>query len=303
MPRTFYATPVDVLGKIVPNFTEQQLNDDQLFDYDDREWMLSKIEEYELKFENETGHAWRERREGSPGHRSTYESWDVDFWRHQNGATLWLDHREVVPIDAEEGDALLLRTGRDNWRDITAQEGTMWSMNYDEARLRIFGHRFRGGWRKAGLTDNVRLTYRYGALGGSENRGGQTELNEGIEAGDTSLAVRDAARLPGRGVVLIGGTEYAMLNGRDLTTHTLTVSRGTRRTESKAHDAGATVHYCPTEIRSAVAARVAVEFIQTDHIGDNLPTPDDDLSFSNLIENLKSEWEDAKANRAEGQIL
>ena len=303
MPRTFYATPVDVLGKIVPNFTEQQLNDDELFAYDDREWLLSKIEEYELKFENETGHAWRERRKGSPGHRSTYESWDVDFWRHQNGATLWLDHREVVPLEASEGDALLLRTGRDNWRDITAQEGTMWSMNYDEARLRIFGHRFRGGWRKAGLTDNVRLTYRYGALGGSENRGGQTELNDALEAGDTELAVRDASRLPGRGVVLIGGTEYAMLSGRDLDTHTLSVSRGTRRTEAKSHEAGETVHYCPTEIRSAIAARAAVEFIQTDHIGDNLPTPDDDLSFSNLIENLKGEWEDAKANRAEGQIL
>lgn len=303
MPRTFYAHPVDVLGKIVPNFTEQQLNDDELFADKDREWLLAKIEEYEAKLENETAHAWRERRVGSPGHRATYESWDIDFWRHNHGAILWLDHREVVPIDADADDEILLRTGRNNWRDITDREGTLWRANYDEARIEIFGHRFRGRWRKAGRRDNVRITYRYGALGGDENRGGETVLNDGVDDEETELAVQDASRLPARGVVLIGGEEYGMLQSVDLDTHTLTVTRGTRRTDATAHEAGDVVHYCPPEIRSAVAARVAIEFIQTDHIGDNLPTPDDDLTFSSLIENLRGEWERTLASRAEAKML
>lgn len=302
MPRTYYALPVDVLSKLLPTFTAQQLQADEIFAHEDEEWLLSKIEEYELKLENETGHAWRERRVGSPGHRATYESWDIDFWRYQNGATLWLDHREVVPLDPEAGDELLIRVGRDRWKDITALEGTMWQANYDEARLRIFGHRYRGRWRKAGLTDNVRLTYRYGALGGSENRGGQTELASQATVDASTLEVADPARLPARGVLKIG-KEYVQLQGIDYETGTVTVTRGTRRTKAASHDAGDVVHYCPPEIRSAVAARAAVEFIQTDHIGDNLPTPDDDLTFADLIKNLKGEWEEAKANRAEATLL
>ncbi|UTF55987.1 hypothetical protein [Natronosalvus rutilus] len=303
MPRTYYAHPVDVLGKIIPTFTEEQLQADELFAYEDEEWLLSKIEEYELKLENETGHAWRERRVGSPGHRATYESWDIDFWRYQNGATLWLDHREAVPLDPEAGDELLIRTGRDRWKNITASEGTMWMANYDEARLRIFGHRYRGNWRKAGLKDNVRITYRYGALGGDENRGGQTTLTSQVGTEETTFEVADASRLPARGVVLIGGTEYGQINSIDPETGAVTVTRGTRRTQAKEHDAGEVVHYCPSEIRAAVAARVAVEFIQTDHIGDNLPTPDDDLTFSSLIENLKGEWDQALRNRSEARML
>lgn len=303
MARIHYALPVDVLRKFDPGLTQADIESNDLFDNDDVELITSYLEAAERKFDQETGHPFREQRKGTPDTPRTYEQKDADFWRYQGGTRIWLDHYPVVPLDSREGDALELRVGRDNWKDITDQEGTLYDANWPEGELTVYASRYRGSWRNASFTNNIRITYRYGAFGSDPGEGGQTSLTTQAAEGDTTLEVEDATRLPPSGILNLGGEEYAHMSGWDLEAGTITVDRGVRYTGAVAHDGSATVHYCPEHIREAVAARAARELIKVDHIGDNLPTPDDDLSFKDLIDDLEKEWREAISENAQATLL
>jgi len=307
MARTHYALPVDVLRKFDPGLTQGSLASNDLFGNEDEELILSYIEAAERKFDSRTGHPYREQREGSPGEPYTYEKMDADFWRYQDGTRVWLDHWPVVPFDSAEGDTLEIRVGRNNWKDITDQEGSLFEANWPEGELTIYAARYRGSWRNASFTNNIRVTYRYGAFGSDPDEGGQTELTSDTtgDGTDTTLDIADARRLPPAGILNLGGVEYAHLTERDLANDTITVTRGVRYTDASDSNltSGDVVHYCPENIREAVAARAARELIKVDHIGDNLPTPDDDLTFSDLLEDLNSEWNEAIAENAEATLL
>lgn len=303
MARTHYALCVDVLRKFDPGLTQADIESNSLFDNDDVELITSYLEAAERKFDDATGHPFREQRKGTPDAPHTYEKIDADFWRYQGGTRIWLDHYPVVPLDSMEGDALEIRTARDNWKDITDQEGTLYEANWPEGELTIFASRYRGSWRNASFTNNIRVCYRHGAFGSDPEEGGQTTLASQIEEGDTTLEVENATRLPPNGILNLGGEEYAHMTGWDLEADSITVDRGVRYTDAVTHDAGTTVHYCPEHIREAVAARAARELIKVDHIGDNLPTPDDDLTFRDLIDDLENEWQEAIAGNVQASML
>lgn len=307
MARTTYALPVDVIRKFDPGLTQSDLDSNSLFGNDDNELLYSYIEAAERKFDERTGHPFRETRQGVSGEPRTYELKDADFWRYQDGTKIWLDHYPAVPLSSTEGDALEIRTGRDTWRDITDDEGTLYEADWMEGTITIYAARYRGSWRNAAFQNNIRINYRYGAFGGRPGEGGQTELASDTtgDGTDTTLDVTDASRLPPTGIVNLGGVEYAHMTSRDADADTITVTRGTRYTDASGSNltTGDTVHYCPENIRDAVAARAARELIKVDHIGDNLPTPDDDLTFSDLIEDLEKEWSEAIAENAEAKML
>jgi len=307
MARTIYALPVDVLRKFDPGLTQEDLDANALFGNEDTELVRSYIEAAERKFDSRTGHPFRETREGVSGEPRTYEKKDADFWKYQDGTKIWLDHYPAVPLNSAEGDALEIRTGRDSWRDVTDDEGTLYEADWMEGTITIYAARYRGSWRNAAFNNNIRISYRHGAFGGHPEEGGQTELTSDTtgDGSDTTLDVADASRLPPRGIVNLAGKEYAFLKSRDADADTITVDRGVRYTDASSSTlvSGDTVHYCPENIREAVAARAARELIKVDHIGDNLPTPDDDLTFSDLIEDLEREWSEAIAENAEAKLL
>lgn len=305
MARTTYALPVDVLRRFDPTLTQSDLESDRLFDNEDEETILSRIEAVERKFDTETGHPFREVRIGTPDEPFSYEQHDADFRKYQGGVRVWLNSYPVVPLDSEAGDTLELRTGTDSWRDITDLEGDLYEANWREGTLTVYAHRYAGRWHHAALRKNVRITYRVGAFGGDIDEGGQTELAEDVtDADETELEVKDARRLPARGILNLGGREYVHLTDRDIESDTITVTRGVRHT-SAADDLeeGDLVHYCPENIRDAIAAKAARDLIKVDHIGDNLPTPEDDFTFSDWLEDLEAEWEQAKAENAEATIV
>lgn len=307
MARTIYALPVDVLRKFDPGLSQEDLDSNSLFGNDDNELIYSYIEAAERKFDNRTGHPFREQRKGTPGEPRTYEKKDADFWRYQGGTRIWLDHYPVLPLDPAEGDVLEIRTGPDNWRDIAGKEGTLYEADWVEGELTIYASRYKGTWRNAAFTNNLRISYRHGAFGSDPSEGGQTELTADTtgDGTDTVLEVADASRLPSRGIVNLGGVEYAHMHDRDLEADTITVDRGVRYTTAADSEltSGDVVHYCPEDIRDAVAAKAARELIKVDHIGDNLPTPDDDLTFRDLIDDLESEWETAIAGNVHAKLL
>lgn len=306
MARTLYALPVDVLRKFDPGVTQGDLSSESLFGNEDLELVRSHIEGAERKFDERTGHPFREQRVGTPNEPATYEKKDADFWRYQGGTRVWLEHYPVIPLDSTQGDVLEIRVGRDNWKDITDDEGTLYEANWLDGTITIYAARYRGSWRNAAFQNNIRASYRHGAFGSDPGEGGQTELASDTtgDGSDTVLDVKDASRLPPRGIVNLGGVEYAHMTNRDTANNTITVTRGVRQTDaSKNLVSGDVVHYCPSNIRDAVAARAARELIKVDHIGDNLPTPDDDLSFTDLIKDLEREWSEAVAENAEAKML
>jgi hypothetical protein len=303
MARLSYSTPATVLRKFDPTLDEQTLAEESLFASDDREKIVSRIEGVEGKLEDETGHAWRSVRVGAPGHRGSYESHDASFRRHQYGVRVWLDHREVVPIDPDAGDTLLLRTGRNSWRDVTDLEGQMWRANYPDGELKFHAiFRYASPWR-GGTDDSIRACYRYGGLGGSRDRGGETSLAASVTDSATTLSVTDAGRLPDRGILLVGGEEYVSLSASDYGSGELTVTRGERGTSPAAHDAGTTVGYCPISIREAVAAKAAKELVLYDDMADNLAAPNDSVTHRDRLDAWEEEWTDALAKNAEARML
>lgn len=307
MARTLYALPIDVLRRFDPSLTQDQLEENELFGNDDEQTLLARLAAVERKLDSETGHPFRETRVGNPGEPFSYETHDSDFRRYQGGVRVWLDHYPVVPLDATAGDTLEIRTARSEWRDLTDDEGSLWEANWREGTITIYAPRYAGPWRHAAMQNNVRVCYRHGAFGADPQEGGQTTLaNDTTGDGtDTELDVADASRLPAGGLLNLGGVEYGHMTGRDLDADTITVTRGVNHTDetSSSLETGDVVHYCPEQIREAVAAKATRDLILVDHIGDNLPTPQDDLSFNDWLGELEDEWQQAIMENAQATML
>jgi len=69
------------------------------------------------------------------------------------------------------------------------------------------------------------------------------------------------------------------------------VSRGVRYTEDVEHDSGTTIHFCPLDVRDAVAAMGAVELLRTDAFTE--AAYDGDLDVSDKTEQWTDEYESA----------
>ena len=302
--RTPYCLPSDCLRKFDPTLSRVDLENDNLFGAGDLEKWRAEVADVCGEFDSKTGNAHRLTR---VGRGDSWEYHDAELRQHQGGVKVYLRHMNVLPIDHGEGDRIQVRTTRDNWKDIT-QTSNRWRLNAPEGKLQIFTRRVSvaGRNRRAMIDDNIRLKYRYGALGGTRDRAGQTALASDLAAGDSTIEVDNADRLPHRGLLLVGsdGTndpEYVRYGGTD-DDQLQSATRGRRGTSDTAHGAGAELHYCPPDIRKAVAGRAAAEFVRSDDIAANLPTPDDNVDHSGKIEEWNEDWRDALAKYSEAYI-
>lgn len=316
MIRPSYCTPIDVLRRFDPNQTQQDLDRNTLFEDQDTERLRARIDGVGSDFDSRTGNPLRLTREGSPGTPATFEYSDNTYWKRQP-SQIYLEHRNVLPFDPEQGDALQIRTGIDNWRDITHDRGDRWTANWRMGKLELYA-RVRGRKRHAmrrGRGDRfVRACYRHGALGGDQRAGGQTTIATALEGSTdgtdpttpTTVDVADASRLPnGGGVLLVTAdgvtTEYVRVGAVDAANDTVMIrSRGARATQAVAHESGATIHYCPLNVREAVAAQAARELVLFDDWADRAAAPDDVVDSGQKLDTWQTEFEETVAQYTEG---
>lgn len=297
MPRTNYCLPIDVVRRFDPTVTSGELDSDSYITVDDLDTINSRIEGVESQFEDDTGTALREVRVGSEGTPGTYEYLEAKrSWNFPTSYTL--DHGNVLPFDASEGDTIEVRTARDNWRDITTDEGSRWVLvEPRRGKLEFYSRlqhtvqfRVRPGVRF------IRLTYRYGALGGSATEGGQTTLSTSVagSATPTGVSVADASRLPAEGgTMLVNGTEYVRIANVDPAADTVDITeRGLRRTdETTAHSSEDIIHYCPMRVREAIAGQAAAELAMVENFVDQLVDTGEGLNLSDKMDRWEREYD------------
>ena len=304
--------PIDTVRRFDPQQTRDDLeNNDFLGDpeFGDSERFRARIEGIEDQFVTDTDTALRPTRVGSVGAPATYEHHDNKYWKH-TPSTVYLDHRNIHPIDATQGDAIELRVGINQWRDITADEGERWVADYKMGKLELYsrvrGHR---GYRNIRDQRFVRLTYRHGALGGDRRYGGQTTLSASLDNRTdppTTVDVENAARLPSSGgTMLVGGFggEYVRVGTVDPQANTIEIAaREQRGTTSTTHDAGAIVHYCPLNVREGIAAATARELVLFSDWADRMVDENENtLSQQAKLDEWKSEFESVVARYTEGK--
>jgi len=292
-----YCTPEDISRKL--DRPPDRITDARRQRYETRAAAASQ------RWDEQTGTPMRSVRVGAPGAPETYAVHDAPGRR--SPLVISLDNDNIQPIDSSTGDTIELRTSRDSYEDITDSVGDEWVIDYRRGQLKLFRFLVGRAFFEAPDERFVRLTYRHGALGGSRQRGAETTLDGSVTAGDTTLSVTDAARLPQTPLVVALGTtrsyEYARVTDIDRNTDTLTVSRGVNQTDASDHSDGATVQYCPADVREAVAAAAVI-----------LPTLDDDAgtavsddgqltSRTARADELRVEWEAAAASYSSVQTL
>lgn len=292
MARTHYALATDVIRRFDPTLTQTDLQSDDFIGYDDLDAVQSRLEGVESTFERETEHALREVRVGAgSGSYEYHGASPLSFPLH-----VFLDHRNIVPLDAAAGDVLEVRTGREQWTDITAKEGDEWAMNHRLGKLTLYRYPGFGHLPTFHRINErfVRLSYRYGALGGDQNAGGETTISEQVSGGSTpTVDVADANRLPrGAYTMLLGGSEYVGAQVADPSADTVEITeRGRRRTDGQqTHASGATLHYCPLAVREAIAAKTAQELVIYDDFVDRLVDTGDTIGSDKKLDEWESEW-------------
>lgn len=269
--RPTYCHPLDVYQVFNPQTDEAALNNnDPIGTSDDFELLVSHIEIAEGQWDRHAMPLREVRIGASPGY--VYKSAKGRGWP----VHVYLDHRNIIPFDSAQGDEISRRNGRDSWTDITSDEGSAWTADYTEGVLTVY-RRAGGGQLPALLHDFrdrfIRVTYRLG-IGGQYSRAGQTTLSEQLSGSSTgSFNVADASRLPpGGGTMFVGGAEYIEVSSVDHSADTITVAtRGVRLTDGgTSHSSGTTIHYCPLDVRGAVAKKAAQELVRHNDWTDQL---------------------------------
>lgn len=299
-----YCIPVDVARKYNPQLTQSNITSDDYIGNEDYAQIRARIGAVSDEWDNLSGTAMRELREGSPGEPRTWEFQDARTQRRRYPLRVSLDHDDIVPIDPSV-DTIEVREGRDDWRDVTGDEGDEWVLEYDTGEMKLFEFLVNRIWFEAPDDRYLRTTYRYGALGGARDRGGQTTLTSSVDSNTTttSLDVTDASRLPADGgVLLVGsgeGAEYVRATNVDTSTDTLTVSRAARATTASAHSSDEPVHYCPLNVRDAVAAKTARELLRYEDWVDELVDASNlDVGAAEKMRSWQDNWETQLANNS-----
>jgi len=299
MSRLHYALPIDVVRRFNPQITESNLQDwsnnpkEALIGHEDIDKIVSRVEGVKAKWD----------RNARPMRSVRVGSQDAPVYKSAKGrgfpVHVYLDNRNVAPFDASQGDFTERRTGRDNWTDITNEEGSSWVADYREGTLTVYelpgrGHlpvlrRYRDRF--------IRLSYRTGA-GGDYAHAGQTTLSAQLAQGaTTTVSVADASRLPRTGgVMLVDGSEYIDVSDVDHSADEITArARGVRATSDADRASGSTVHYCPMDVREAVAAKAAQELVRyddwTDVLVDNGRAPEPERK----LDDWEAEWQQTVA--------
>jgi len=264
--RSQMATIVDVLRVFDPRLDAAELDDD-LGNYlgpETLEKVQTELEVAESALEAETNTTFRLATYGQAGERGTYH-WIpktdlINEESHRRPTRFYL-RPNLIPFDPDEGDELAYRTGTDSFTPIPESQ---YMVNWRTGEVELFDVFGRSYFTKRVnrpyQASPIVARYRYGAGGHRTRDPGQTELT--AEVDDTAGATVEVAntdRLPPNTnePVLIGQSEYALIDvDRSAGTITLT-SRGLRGTDAQEHGEGDTVHYCPLDIRKAVAGKAA----------------------------------------------
>lgn len=287
MPRLNYALPEDVLRRFDPTTSAEDIDNDSITRQDDRETIVSRLEGVESKWEQQA----------TPMRPIPVGSNSVPKYFRGRGSgpelSVYLDHRHIHPLDPDMGDEIAIRTGRDTWTSIIEREGTAFAADYEQGTLTVYT-------RPLGLSIPVgkrrrkrfaKVTYHL-AAGGDYSRAGQTTISETLAEGDTpTIDVAHAERLPrSGGTMLLGGEEYVLVDEVDHGTGEVSIAdRGLRRVGESSHDAGSVIHFCPMDVREAVAAKAARELVIFDDFTEWLR--DGDIDRETRLGEWADEWD------------
>jgi hypothetical protein len=298
MGRLRYALPEDavrrMVGATVPRASSSTIataldNNNVLGTEDDRETFTTAIEAIESKWD----------REATPMRAVPVGSSTVPKFYSAKGkpwpVRLYLDHRHIQPIDAAQGDFVEVRTGRDQYKDYTSQEGSAWTADYEKGIIEVYRAPGRGQLPAFHRVREkfLKINYRK-AAGGDFSRAGETTLDSTLASGTTgTVDVADASQLPEAGEpFLLGGSEYAYISSVDHDNDTITIDeRGIRFTTAVQHAAGDAVHFCPIDVRDAVAAMSAARIFETEDLHE--AAFDGDLDAEGKMETWVGEYNDA----------
>lgn len=264
--RSQYATVVDVLRVFDPRLDAAELDTDigEYLGPDTLEKVQTELEAAESALEAETNTTFRLATYGQEGERGTYQ-WipkdDLINEESNSRPTRFYLRPNLIPLDPEEGDELAYRTGTDSFTPIPESQ-YMVNWNTGEVELfDVFGTSyFSKRVNRPYQASPIVARYRYGAGGHKTRTPGQTALTATVD--DTvgaTVAVDNTDRIPPNTTepILLGQSEYVRIDvDRQAGEITLT-SRGLRGTDAQSHDSGDTVHYCPLDIREAVAGKAA----------------------------------------------
>jgi len=296
MSRLTYATVLDVSRRFDPRLDEAALLAGELLEgaADDIETIQSRLDGVESSWD----------RQATPmqsvpvGSRSVPKRYDAKGtpWP----VNIYLDHNNIAPFDPAQGDFIETRTGRDQYTDITNQEGSAWTADYDTGVITIY--RYPGAGQLPAfyqIRDQfVQISYRTTA-GGDQFRAGETTLTSSIDSNDTqTVDVANAAQLPRNGgVMLLGGAtipgaEYVTVENVDHANNTVEITgRGLRGTSGAGHEAGDRIHFCPMDVREAVAAKAAAELAMAEDFTEWLF--DGDVDRQTRMDTYEEEWTNA----------
>jgi hypothetical protein len=296
-----YCTIEDVLRRFDPSLDPSDLDQGNIIGADSTAQIQARIRSVSQDWDRDTGTPLRLRREGSPGAPRTYEHHDANPQAARFPLRVDLDHNDIVPFNASAGDAVEIRTGRDSWEDITSGEGEDYVLLYEEGEMKLFQLLVQRVWWEAPDERYLRTTYRYGSLGGSRRRGGETTLSGDVTDAATTLSVADASRLPADGgIFLVAGqdgsdNEYVRATGVDTKADEVSVTRGANGTSATTHSSGAVVHYSPEDVRDAVAGQAAAELVRYDLSLNRTDGENAAISPSTKLDDWQQEYQRVKA--------
>lgn len=266
--RSNYCTIVDVLRVFDPRLDAAELDTDigEYLGPETLEKVQTELEVAESALETETNTVFREATYGQEGVYGSYH-WipKTDLINEESNTrpTRFYLRPNLIPFDTDEGDELAYRTGTDSFTPIPESQYMVdWRSGQVEL-FDVFGRSyFAKRVNRPYQASPIVARYRYGAGGHRTRDAGQTSLTATVD--DTvgaTVVVEDTNRLPPNTTepVLIGQSEYVLIDvDRSAGTITLT-SRGLRGTEAQSHGEGDTVHYCPMDVRKAVASKASIQ--------------------------------------------
>lgn len=294
-----YCAPTDIRRKLdLPSGT---------IDADERERYATRAAAASQQWDTTTGSPMRTVRVGATGAPETYEHHDATGVSRSPPVRVSLEHGSIVPIDADAGDVIEVRTGRDSWDDVTAEQGDSWTLDNRRGQLKLYRILINRVRFEPTHERFVRLSYRHGGLGGDRESGATASLASDVSESATTLAVDQAARLVEPPfLAAVGDTpsfEYVRVTDVDRDADELTVTRGERSTTTASHDAGATVQYTPQDVREAVAARAAELLTLDDDARTSVPDDGQLTSRSQRADRFRTEWEEACAKHSSVMTL
>jgi len=280
--------PIDVVREFNPQVTQDQIQGPfategerraSIIGEDDYNQILVQIESTETILGHRYGQHYKR--------QSVSDKTPNDYFQKSSSMAypkMWvsLPDTDIVSVERVE-----VRVGRDSddWETVPAADYTV---DYDDGTMVI--QRFR--WL-SDLYDHpgnsIRLAYTHGTPGNDAMSGGQTTVTANTGTGTGTWDLVDASLLPENPQTFQIDGEYVK-GTVDKSADTLEVTtRGWRGTTDEDHASGEAVHYCPLNVRQAVARKVAVwmenSTIKTNEIAGAAVDPQDRIS------SWKEDWE------------